>query len=737
MKFLTLISFFICTTLLHAECPGFPVNVPCQISDSANAIFNRKIDTVNSNVINVQTNFKGSHVYFTLDDDLGEDIDGVGSVAVAFRLSDLDEVSVIGTSYVGNHWYGAPDFSALNTFYGAQNVPVGTQRPAGVYTGADYYGTYLAGYPNTIGQGVNDTNGFNTTNAIAMYRRILQASPSHMVTMLFEGQMTNLYGLYNSPADSISPLTGAQLMISKVKQLIILGGTYPSGNEFDFYSDPVSAQVVNQLDGSIPVIFSGYDYGFNVLTKSNQPAYSTVRAAYDKFFQTFGGTNRPSWGAMAVLYAVRGLSYGSDTYATLSAQGTNHVDMAGNNTFTTGGSKNQHYLILAMNPDTMATRIQALMDTLPKATSLVGTLDAFGIHMKTPLRSPAFYSDGNLFAGNTYLTGWLHLNGCTVDGQPAIFCTRGISSSDAGIATTDQSQTHTWYMYQHSATPNLYHLFYTPTASDVAVFNGNDSSLTVNKFTSNISVQSTRVDGDTLVVANQLKLLYPNRGVLYTNGMNGVVTPIDTIGNGKLVAENSSPTFAGATLTDDLIAKGATFSPTATFSGITIQGGTAAGGSQVLIKNSGTGANYGYGTLGSSSSLSANSFYLADDISGLGRLLLTQSGKWSINSNFSNMGYGFGVTGTMGLTDTLTGTYANFSNDVSINGNVKAVTASVGSGSPFTVNTFGDAFMLDATVHGDAVLSGVNGAGTVAPTCLDASNVLHRWTSYPVTTSCP
>lgn len=329
-----------------------------QASDSLNAYIERSTTAV-------QTNFSTSPVNLVMDIDIGEDIDDVGSMAEALNLADSGKVNLLAMTYVGTHNYGAPDLSAINTFYSQGTIPIGTQKTPG-YTGTDYYGTFLTEYPNRIHSGIS------APDAVALYRKIMVGAPDNSITFLFEGDMTNLYWLYNSPADSISPLTGAQLMIQKTKLLDILGGLYPSSAgvpEHDFSANAAASQVINQLSSQITTVFGGGEFGLNVLTKSNQPWWSPVYASYQQFFSTFGGTNRPSWGALNVLYCVYGLSHGSDTYFSLSAAGTNTVtDTLGNNTFSAGGSKQQHYLILSMNPDTLASRIQNWMDTLPQGT---------------------------------------------------------------------------------------------------------------------------------------------------------------------------------------------------------------------------------------------------------------------------------------------------------------------------------------------------------------------------------
>lgn len=309
------------------------------------------------------------------DTDLGDDCDDIGSFAVMHRLADLGECEVLACGYAcdPSFTWGARAIAALNTYFGRPDIPVGVFKGTGFSTaGHDNYGTYLATkFPSGI---VSTTN---VEEAYKLYRRVLAAqpdvadSPSGGVTFMTQGQLANLNALYNSAADEYSALTGEELMLAKVKEIVILGGTYPTGSEFDFTSDPTSAQVINQLHADLRVVYSGGDYGNDVFTNSAAALYGPVRNGFDEFFRVYPGalTTRESWGAMCVIYAVRGLSFGGDTYSTLSAQGANAVDGSGNNTFTTGSTKTQFYLIRSLGTSTFASRIMALQDADPVGRS--------------------------------------------------------------------------------------------------------------------------------------------------------------------------------------------------------------------------------------------------------------------------------------------------------------------------------------------------------------------------------
>lgn len=73
-------------------------------------------------------------------------------------------------------------------------------------------------------------------------------------------------------------------MASKVSELVIMGGEYPFGHEFNFsgYNITATAEVVSKWPGK--VTFSGFEMGEGVysgaLLMVNGPANDPVNAAY-------------------------------------------------------------------------------------------------------------------------------------------------------------------------------------------------------------------------------------------------------------------------------------------------------------------------------------------------------------------------------------------------------------------------------------------------------------------------
>ena len=91
-----------------------------------------------------------------------------------------------------------------------------------------------------------------------------------MVTL---GFLTNIAGLLSSPADSVSPLTGKELVAAKVSSVYVMGGRYPESvlfSEFNFNCGEFLLGDLAECEGSakaavenmppaVKMVFSGFE----------------------------------------------------------------------------------------------------------------------------------------------------------------------------------------------------------------------------------------------------------------------------------------------------------------------------------------------------------------------------------------------------------------------------------------------------------------------------------------------
>jgi hypothetical protein len=62
---------------------------------------------------------------------------------------------------------------------------------------------------------------------VTLYRKLLGSVQDDSTTLISLGFFDNLSALLNSTADQYSPYSGPELVVRKVRELVIMGGEYP------------------------------------------------------------------------------------------------------------------------------------------------------------------------------------------------------------------------------------------------------------------------------------------------------------------------------------------------------------------------------------------------------------------------------------------------------------------------------------------------------------------------------
>lgn len=215
------------------------------------------------------------------------------------------------------------------------------------------YATKIAhNWPHSL----NDSSA--TPTPVELYRSILSSAEDKSVTLISLGFLTNLAALLTSAPDGITSLAGLPLISAKVKELVIMGGQYPLGWEFNFAgADPISTSyVVNNWPRDVPVTYSGLELGEDIFSgeglADQAPPDSPILAA----FQWYVGrcsTVRESWDPVTTLYGILGLEGSRELgigklFAYANKIGYNEVAADGTNVWMNdSGVSNQHWLRLA------------------------------------------------------------------------------------------------------------------------------------------------------------------------------------------------------------------------------------------------------------------------------------------------------------------------------------------------------------------------------------------------------
>lgn len=239
-------------------------------------------------------------VSIIFDTDIGPDVDDAGTTAILNALADRGEARILAMNCCTSSEWGAPCLDAINTYYGRPNIPIGTFKGAGFLTDAKYNRAVAEQFPNDL------KNGRNAPDATAVYREVLARQPDRSVTICAVGPLNNLALLLDSGPDKYSKRTGRELVARKVAKLVVMGGRFPEGKEWNFEQAPAAAAKV-MAEWPSPILASGFEIGARVHTgkrlETETPDSNPVRKAFALYAGP--GKGRESWDETALYAAVR------------------------------------------------------------------------------------------------------------------------------------------------------------------------------------------------------------------------------------------------------------------------------------------------------------------------------------------------------------------------------------------------------------------------------------------------
>ena len=320
-------------------------------------------------------------VPLVIDTDLFSSAADVGALATAFGLQLRGEARVlaIGVNSRTSRPAVATDswrcVAAITQFYGSGSVPIGTALPND--------GTEVS-IPDFVGPcaSLAASSTPAPASAVEVFRRALAGQADGTVVMVEIGYLQNLAALLDSLPDAISPLGGRDLVAAKVRQLVVMGGGYPSRpGENNLVGDPAAAAHVASA-WPTKLVWSGYEVGDLVhvgdTLATSHPVGSPVRTAYLAFVGP--GNWYYSYDLTAIYHAVRP----DDALLREIGPGTNVVDATGGNVFSLGAG-NQHYLQMD-DPVATGLAIEKLVDILPSVPA--GPSDTFDAALGPQAQSP-------------------------------------------------------------------------------------------------------------------------------------------------------------------------------------------------------------------------------------------------------------------------------------------------------------------------------------------------------------
>jgi inosine-uridine nucleoside N-ribohydrolase len=295
------------------------------------------------------------------DSDMGPDYDDVGAITLLHAFADSGYVKILATVSSTSYEGVAGIFSIFNTYFHRPDLPIGIPRKNGlnIRDWQHWTDTLLAKYPHAI------KSNEEVPDATDLYRKILAKQPDHSVIIISVGFFTNLSSLLQTKPDQYSPLTGAQLVQKKVKQLVSMAGWFPSGKEFNVQKDAASSQYVF-THWTTPILLSGFDIGKKIRTGlpliqnaeiKNSPVQDVFRICIPMAKEDSAG--RMSWDETAVLVAVKGYA----PFYTLK-KGKMMVNSDGSDFWNDTG-KGQSYLVEKISPAVVQQYINKVIQHQP------------------------------------------------------------------------------------------------------------------------------------------------------------------------------------------------------------------------------------------------------------------------------------------------------------------------------------------------------------------------------------
>jgi inosine-uridine nucleoside N-ribohydrolase len=293
-----------------------------------------------------------------LDTDMGPDCDDAGALAVLHALVDAGKANILGVTYCTSIPTGPACVDAINRFYGRPDIPVGALAKEGFLRGASYerYTPFIAAHFD---------NRFKTAkapDAVSVVREVLAQRPDCSVEIIGIGPFVNLADLLASGPDGHSSMPGIELVRTKVRRLVAMGGRFALNDrgeeeaEWNIVQDIGAAQEVMR-SWPTPVVLSPSEAGGLVMTGKGLMARcgedNPVKKAYDIYTE---GHGRNSWDLVTVYFAVCGESGMWE----LSEPGTIDADVQGITRLRPDAQGSHRYLI-AKAP---VPQVEALLEPL-------------------------------------------------------------------------------------------------------------------------------------------------------------------------------------------------------------------------------------------------------------------------------------------------------------------------------------------------------------------------------------
>ncbi len=192
-----------------------------------------------------------THVIF--DTDIGNCPDDLLAMQALFALQADDKCQIDAVMSSAKHQESQQFLDCAMHYYKADDIPLGlVEGSHDLFVLTPYY--TLADEKNADGTALLEGTGTNISDrptGCEVYRKTLAQLPDKSAVIICVGMASNIGELLDSEPDEISPLTGRELIESKVKTLYIMAGCFEKVPRIDVQGKYLYAEY-NVL-GDIPL----------------------------------------------------------------------------------------------------------------------------------------------------------------------------------------------------------------------------------------------------------------------------------------------------------------------------------------------------------------------------------------------------------------------------------------------------------------------------------------------------
>ena len=299
------------------------------------------------------------------DTDFGGDADDLGALAMLNHFHNREEIDLLAVMCWNLETHAVSAIDAVNTYYGNPDIPIGLRSGELATTSWNHTQVLAENLPH-------DLTADQAPDATYLYRKILSEAEDQSLTLVTVGPLMNIKNLLESPADSLSELNGKELIHLKIKEFVIMGGQFPSGERrewnFDGNMPGVTQFVLGEIE--VPITYLGYEIGLDIKTGevfNELPKDTPLYLGFYHFSKYAPWLNHQFEGKIydnstydqtAVLYAARS---GVGEYWHRVTDGICVPDAEGRNEWKEAIGSKQSYLVLDWSLENMEKEIERFM----------------------------------------------------------------------------------------------------------------------------------------------------------------------------------------------------------------------------------------------------------------------------------------------------------------------------------------------------------------------------------------